>query len=76
MRDMAREAWSPLQRPRPGITDFLYQRLITAAWERFVQGDPVAYGALRDVVERSWLRCRWGTADSTLMRRIRSPNRS
>ena len=36
------------------------------AWERFVHGDGLAPGVVRDVVEQSWLRCRCASVDPAL----------
>jgi len=36
------------------------------AWERFVQGDGLAPGLVRDVVGQSWLRCRFASVDPAL----------
>ncbi len=36
------------------------------AWERFVQGDRLAPGLVRDVVGQSWLRCRFASVDPAL----------
>jgi len=39
------------------IADVRYQRRAMGAWERLVRGDGLLPGAVRDVVERSWMRC-------------------
>ena len=39
------------------IADVRYQRQAMGAWERIVRGDGLLPGAVRDVVERSWMRC-------------------
>ncbi len=54
------------QEPPSGMTDLVYERRIMGAWERFVQGDGLAPGAVRDVVGRSWLRCLSARVDPAL----------
>jgi transcriptional regulator of acetoin/glycerol metabolism len=43
--------------PWSDIADVRYQRRAMGAWERMVGGDGLVPGAVRDVVERSWMRC-------------------
>src|SRR6266436_6689381 len=50
----------------PGITDRRYERRLMGEWERFVHGDGLAPGVVRDVVEQSWLRCRHARVDPAL----------
>src|SRR6267143_1197375 len=54
------------QRDSSGITDLRYERRLMGAWERFVQGGGLAPGVVRDVVEQSWLRCRFASVDPAL----------
>jgi signal transduction histidine kinase len=53
-------SFSPTKDPR-------YDRQLMAAWERFVQGEELASGLVRDVVAESWMRCRRAHVDPALV---------
>ena len=49
-----------------GFRDRGYERRLIAAWERFVDGDELASGVVREVVGQSWSRCRSAHVDPGL----------